>query len=273
MAERLKQKAKLMYVALEKMRIRTGFTQREFKRYWALELAHNFSIDHFGTPVVNKTGEWFWIVDGQHRIAAYKLWLGDGEEWRGQKVECWVHHNLDEREEANLFDRLNTVKAVAAFDRFMVRLTAGREMETNITAIARLKKLKISRQKGEGAVACVGTLCRVYRRGPDCLPRGLEISYESFGDSGLESDIIDGLGWLISRFDGEIDDRRAIRAFGSARGGVNGLRSRAEKLRQTMGAPRGHCIAAAAVETYNRAKGGKKLQSWWKTVAADQESA
>jgi hypothetical protein len=261
MVEQLKRKARLMDVPLDKMRVREEVSQRKFDPNWANTIAQDFNLEDFGAPYVNRSGEWFWIVDGQHRVAALKLWLG---EWKGQKVECWVYQNLSEQEEADLFDRLNTVKRVSAFDTYKIRLTAGRETETNIEAIVRLKKLKVSRQKGEGSIACPGTLAKVYRRGADCLSRDLGIAYEAFGDGGLDSDILDGLGLLISRYDGRIDDKRAIRTLGSVRGGVNALRNRAERLRQQMGAQRTHCIAAAAVEAYNRGKGGKKIASWWK---------
>lgn len=264
MDERLKRKARLMYVPIEKMRVREEISQRKFDPNWANKIAQEFNLEDFGAPTVNKSGQWFWIIDGQHRVAAFKMWMVD---WKDQKVECWVYHNQSEQEEADLFDRLNTVKAVTAFDRFRVRLTAGREAETNIDAIVRLKKLKVSRKRAEGGISCPGTLIKVYRRGADCLARDLSIAHESFGDSGLDADVLDGIGLLVSRYDGRLDDRRAISALGSLRGGVNALRSRSARLSEQMGAPKAHCIAAAVVETYNRAKGGKKLPSWWKSGA------
>ncbi len=263
--KRLKRKARLMYVSLEKMRVRHEVSQRKFNQNWANTIASNFNLEDFGNPTVNKTGEWFWILDGQHRVAAIKQWLGD---WKGQKVECWVYYKLSDKEEANLFDRLNSVKAVGAFDKFQVRLTAEREDETNISAIVGLKHLKICRKKGgEGEMSCVGTLGRVYRLGADCLSRDLEITYESFGDSGLEADILGGIGLLVSRYDGRLDDKRAIAAFSSMKRGVNALRTRAGKIREQVGGQRPQCIAAAAVEAYNRSKGGKKLPNWWKSQA------
>lgn len=253
-----------MFVPLKKMRVREEISQRRFDQNWANQLAREFNIDYFEPPTVNKVGEWYWIIDGQHSTWAFKKWIGD---WGDQKVQCWVYHGLSEQEEANMFDRLNTIKVVGSFDRFAVRLTAGQEIEINVDAIVRLKKLKISRRKGEGAISCPGTLVRVYRRGPDCLSRGLSIAYESFGDYGLESDILDGLGLLINRYDGRLDDKRAIRTLRSVRGGANTLRNRAARLHQQVGAPRAQCIAAAAVEVYNRGRGGKKLPGWWKLDA------
>ena len=265
MGERLKRKAKLLYVPIEKMCAREGISQRTFRPHWARQILSEFNLEDLGCLTVNHVGEWYWVTDGQHRLWALKKWLG---EYAGQTIQCWVYDDLSEKEEAELFDRLNTIKAVSAFDRFKVRLTAEREEETNINAVVRLKKLKVSRQKGEGAISCVGTLAKVYRLGPDFLSRDLDITYQSFGDSGLDADILNGLGVLVSRYDGRLDDKRAIRALESLRGGVNAIRNRAETLRQQTGASRSHCIAAAALETYNRSKGGKKLPSWWKSEAA-----
>jgi hypothetical protein len=247
------------------MYVREGVSQRAFRKNWGTFLAKNFDPDSFSRPIVNRVGDRYWIVDGQHRTYAYKMWLGD---WHGQKIECEVHHDLSEKEEASLFDHINTVKSVRAFDRFRVRLTAENEEETNIAAIVRLKGLKLAESGAEGCISCVGTLAKVYRRGADCLARGLSIAHESFGDDGLDSDILDGIGALVSRFNGKLDDKRAIGSLGTVRGGVNAMRSRAERLRQQTGLQRSQCIAAAAVEIINRGKGGKKLPGWFKEGVA-----
>lgn len=264
MDKTIRRGAKLASVPLDNMRVREEISQRRLNKAWANEIAREFNLEDFGAPTINKSGEWYWIVDGQHRIAALKIWLKD---WEGQKVECWVYNNLSEQQEADLFDRLNTVKAVNAFDTFLVRLTARRESETNIEAIVRKHKLKVSRHRGEGTISCVRALGKVYDRGADCLDRDLTIAQEGLGDAGLDADILDGLSLLISRYDGRLNDKRAIRTLAAVRGGANALRSRAARLREQMGASRATCIAAAAVEAYNRGKGGKKLAGWWKTEA------
>ncbi len=260
---RLKRKARLVWVPLERLRTREGVSQREFRPAWANAIAKDFKVEKFGTPIANQSGEWFWILDGAHRIGALKQWMGD---WRGQKVECLVYEGLSEKEEADIFLGLNNAKAVNAFEKFIVSRTAGHEEATNIDAIVRLKGLKISKVHGESAIGCVSTLGKVYRRGADCLSRSLGIAHESYGDAGLEADVIDGLGLLLSRYDGRLDDKKAIRQLSGMRGGVNGLRARAGRLREQTGVQRAQCIAAAAVEIINRGKGGKKLPGWWKTA-------
>lgn len=262
----LKRKARVEAVLLDKMRVREGVSQREFRAAWASEIARQFSIEKLGTPIVNHCGEWYWIVDGQHRVAAVKLWLGDV---KGQKLDCVVYDGLTEQQEAELFLGLNRVRSVRAYDKFSIALTAARPDETAIERIVRGAGLTVSEGGGAGSVSCVMTLARVFRRsGGDGLAQTLKITHESFGDEGLDSDIIDGLGLLSSRYNGQLEPKRAIAALSAVRGGVNALRSRATRLRQQTGVQRGQCIAAAAVEIYNRGKGGKKLPSWWKTEAA-----
>jgi hypothetical protein len=192
--------------------------------------------------------------------------MGQRGNWEGQKVQCWVYFDLSEREEAILFDELNRVRQVNAFDKYTIRRTAGREEETNVDAIVRKNGLKVSQQKGQGAVACPGTLLKVYRRGPNVLDRVLGVVNSSLGDAGLESDILDGVGLMFSRYDGQIDDRRAARTMKAVRGGVNSIRNRSAVLRQQTGVPRPAAIAAAVVEAYNRGKGGKRLPTWWKVT-------
>src|SRR6266511_3200373 len=85
------------------------------------------------------------------------------------------------------------------------------------------------------------------------------------GDAGLESIVIDGLALLCHRYNGELDDARLVARLSGAHAGVNGLLNKAEVLRNQTGNPKGHCVAAAAVEIYNGGRGGKKLPSWWKT--------
>jgi len=254
--------AKLLWVPLKHVKVRGETTQRRYDPRWADRLFNNFDPECLLPPVVNHDGDTFYVMEGQHITDVYKRWLGD--DWRKQKLECWVYENLTEQEEAEFFDKLNTRKSVHIFDRFRVRLTAGCEDETNVAAIVRLKKLTITRKKQESSIACVGALLEIYRKGADTLSRDLDICYGAFGDSGLESDILKGLSLLISRYDGKLDDKKTISALSRMRGGAGGLRTRAARIQLSTGVSKANCIAASVVEVVNRTKGGKKLTSWWK---------
>lgn len=257
--------SRVAFVHLSKMRVREKVAQRELRPAHADHIFSNFSLERMGMPVVNHVGEWFWIVDGQHRIAAMKMWLGD--DWESQQIECLVYEGLSEKQEADLFLSLNDTKQVNALEKYRSAITAGHADETNTDAIVRKAGFRVGKnRKREGEIACVSSLLKVYRMGPEVLDEALKIIGDAFGDAGLDSDIVEGVGQLVARYDGALDRKRAVGQLSSVRGGVSGIRNRAERLRQQMGGAKAAAIAAAMVESYNRGK-GKKLASWWQVTA------
>jgi hypothetical protein len=255
-------------VALGVMKTRPGVSQREYNHSWAMEIAESFDIDKIGLPTVNKIGNHYFVIDGWHRVNGIRIWYGEG--WEKEKISCVIYKNLKLKQEADLFLSLNFVKAVHAFEKFLIALTAGREIETNINAIVKKNGIKVSRSGEEGCIACVGALMSVYRKGSSVLDRDLSILWKSFGDAGLTADLIRGIGLLVNRYEDKLNDKTAIRALGAMRGSSNALLQRAERLKISTGAQRAHCIAAAAVETINRATTNKKdkLEGWWKVQEA-----
>jgi hypothetical protein len=123
--------------------------------------------------VVSHRGGWYYLIDGQHRIAALKLWLGS---WEGQQVQCWCYEGLTEAQEAEVFLTLNDTLAVHAFARFKVSVQVGRGTEGDIDRIVRALGLRISQGRAGGGIAAVATLRRVYDRGGAAvLARALRI--------------------------------------------------------------------------------------------------
>jgi hypothetical protein len=61
-----------------------------------------------------------------------------------------------------------------------------------------------------------------------------------------------------------MDDSRLVERLSKAHGGVNALLGKAELFRKQTGNLKAHCVAAAAVEIHNGARGGKKLPQWWR---------
>jgi hypothetical protein len=180
-----------------------------------------------------------------------------------------VYDGLSEREEAEQFLRLNDVKAVSAYEKFRIAVTAGRERETAITSVVQAQGLKISLSKQEGCIAAVGTLVKVYdRSGPVVLGTALGIIRDAYGTPGFEAYVIDGIALVVGRYGDGFDPEKAVRLLSSAHGGVKGLLNAAENLRNMTGNPKAHCVAAAAVNIVNRGRGGKKLPDWWKGATA-----
>lgn len=261
---RVERQAKLKWVPLALMDVNL-LAQREFRQARVDALAADFDLEQFGTPTVNHRNTHYYVIDGQHRIEALKVFFGDGQ-WEGQQVQCWTYEGLSEAEEAEVFLKLNDTLAVNAFTKFRVGIQAGRPDEVAVAKVVMEQGLRVSQDKGNGAIAAVGTLMRVYHRadGP-ILGRTLRIIRDAYGDAGLEAAVIDGLGLLCHRFNGDLDDDRLVQRLSATHGGVSGLLNKAENLRKQTGNPKGHCVAAAAVEIHNAGRGGKKLPSWWRT--------
>lgn len=259
---RLGREARLRWVKLGKMRV-SPVAQRQMNQARVDHLIAQFDLEQFGNPTVSERDGWFYIIDGQHRIEALKGWLGD--DCDNQEIQCWAYAGLTEQEEADKFDRLNDVLSVHAFDKFRVRVAAEREVETDIDRVVRAQGLVVSRDSLPGAISAVGTLRRVYTRSDaPTLGRTLRIIRDSYGDPGLEAPVIDGIGLLCQRYNGELPEQTAIDKLSRAHGGVNGLLGKAEVIRQQTGNYKSHCVAAAAVQIINSGKGGKKLPGWFK---------
>ena len=258
-----KRTGKIESIAIGNMTV-TPYVQRKIKPAWVRQLYQTFDLDDFGLPVVNKRDDKHYIVDGQHRIEAIKLWIGEG--WGKQKIECRVFEGLTEQQEADMFDRLNTNLMVSTFDRFKTRVTARRSTELHIYAIVQNEGLCISQDKIPGAIRAVSTLRRVYTRSSaEVLQRTLRIIRDAFGDSGFEALVIDGIGHMCQRYNGILEESVATTKLNKTHGGVKGLLGRAENLHRQTGNAKAVCVAAAAVDVINSRRGGKKIPSWWKS--------
>lgn len=256
---RVERSARLRWVPIAKMKV-NPLAQRDLNQARVDHLAANFDLEQLGTPTVSEREGHFFIIDGQHRIEALRQ-MG----WGDQQIQCWTYTGLTGEEEAERFLKLNDVLAVEAMARFRAGVHAGREVECDIDRVVRSQGLCVSKDSLPGAIRAVGTLRRVYSRTDGAtLGRTLRIIRDAYGDAGLEAPVIDGIGYLCGRYNGELDEALAVKKLGGANGGVNGLLGAAEKLRRSTGNPKGQCVAAAAVEFINTGRGGKKLPSWWK---------
>jgi hypothetical protein len=260
---RIERAARLAWVPISLMRV-SPLAQRDLNRARVDRIAADFDLEQVGTPTVNKRGGGFYIIDGQHRVEALKE-IG----WGDQQIQCWTYEGLSEDEEAEKFLKLNDVLAVSAFVRFRVGVQAGRGRECDIDRIVRAAGLTVSQDKTDGAVAAVGTLTRIYdRAGARTLARTLGIVRDAYGSAGLDAAVLDGIGYLCGRYNGDLEDQLAVLKLTNVMGGVSGLLGKSEVLRKQTGLPRGHCVAAAAVEIINSGRGGKKLTPWFRENAA-----
>lgn len=262
-AKKVEREARLRWVPIAEMRV-SPLAQRELNRARVNKIAADFDLEQVGTPTVNERNGHFYIIDGQHRAEALRE-MG----WGDQQIQCWTYVGLTEEEEAEKFLKLNDTLAVNAFAKFRVGVQAGRLEEGDIDRIVRAQGLRVSTDRHNGAISAVGALRRVYAQaGPGQLARTLRIVRDAYGDAGLESTVISGIGLLCARYNGTLDEARAISALSKAHGGVNGLLGKAEIIRRQTGGAKYHSVAAAAVEIINAGRGGKKLPAWFRADPA-----
>lgn len=258
---RIERTASLRWVPLNRMQV-SDTAQRDIQQPRVDYLVSHMDIEQVGNPIVNERGGWFYIIDGQHRVAALREYLGED-----QQIQCWTYTGLSEAEEAEKFLQINDVLTVTAFDRFEIGVEAGREVEVDIARIVEACGVVVSRNE-QGGIRAVGTLRKVYNRGgPEVLSRTLTILIASFGESGLGAPVINGIGLMCGRYGADLDDEKAVNALRATRGGVNGLLGKAAVLRERTRQPLSQCVAAAAVEIINAGRGGKKMPTWWRTAA------
>ncbi len=255
---------KILHIPLGKMRV-SPLAQRILKPAWASYLAANLNFDKFGIPVLNLRSFFYYIMDGQHRILALREWLGEG--WEVQEIECMVFEGYTEQQEAEEFLELNKKLGLNPYEKFKVSITAKRYIETEVKKTVEQQGLVISSTRSTpGSIAAVGTLTRIYIRSDGfVLGRALRLIRDSFGDSGFEAKLIDGMSLVCQRYNGAIDEQLTVKKLSARRGGMTGLTNRAFVLRKATGYSMAHCIAAATVETINSGRGGVKLSPWWKT--------
>lgn len=260
--KKIERTCRLKWVPISQMKV-NPLAQRDLNPHRVDKLAADFDLDQIGAPTVSWRDGHYYIIDGQHRVEALRV-MG----WGDQQIQCWTYEGLTSEDEAEMFLRLNDTLSVDAMAKFRNGVHAGRLEESDIDRIVRAQGLVVSRDKIPGSIAAVGTLRRVYTRGGGhTLGRSLRIIRDAYGDAGLDATVIDGIGLLCQRYNGQLDDSVAVKKLGDAHGGVNGLLGKAETLRLRTGNQKAHCVAAAAVSILNSGRGGQKLPDWWKDSA------
>lgn len=254
-------------VPIAKMRVSPN-AQRKLRPHRVAFLLEFFNLELLGYPVMSFREGVYWIVDGQHRVAALKEFLD--EDWEQQSLTCRVYNGMTEQQEADMFDWLNNILPVAALDKFNTRVTARRVIESDVKKVVEAAGLRISLDKNDGCVGAVNTLVKVAtRNNPATLGRCLRIAHRSFGDVGLTAPVIDGLARVCDRYNGQLNDAEAVERLNTMRGGVGALMGRADVLRKQTRRHIPECVAAAIVDILNSRRGGKKLPSWWTQPEAE----
>ena len=143
--------------------------QRDLRPARVSRLAAVFDLEQMGAPTVSHRGDWYYLIDGQHRIAALKQWLGT---WQDQQVQCWTYEGLTEAQEAEVFLKLNDVLPSPRSPSSRSRCRPGGRGEADVDRIVRALGLRIApagpAARSPRSPRCAGSMPAA---APPCCPR------------------------------------------------------------------------------------------------------
>ncbi len=169
---------KTKHMGIEASKLRVAKYQRVCEAAHVTRIAKAFDREALGSIVVScREDGSYYVVDGQHRVAAARVALGVDA-----LLPCEVHFGLAYTREAALFRELNFKRAVSSFGKFHARVEECEPTALDIVKILKERGLKYSNGQAKGCVVAVGALDRLYRRGAETLRAVLWVVHSAFGD-------------------------------------------------------------------------------------------
>lgn len=230
--------------------------QRDLIPNWVKYLTENMREGSIGTLVVSKrkmpSGKAKLVVlDGQHRLQALRdLGMDDFE------VMCEVHLGLDLVAEAEKFRDLNKQRRVGPYDDYVKGVTAQDPECMAIHKVLTERGLKVGQQSSPGSVRAITAVRQVHRSGEGNLAGTLDILTAAYGTTvdAMDGSLIQGVGVLVNRYNGELDRAALVRKLSKRPGGPLKLLGDARGAKDLFGTTVPRCVAMVARETYNRGR-------------------
>lgn len=254
-------KSKLVKVRADSLAIHP-YAQRDLVPAKLKKLVADMDLDAIGVlhaveyPIDRQTK--IWVIDGQHRLRAL-IEHGFGE-WM---VEVKIHLDaVDNARASALFLKLNDRSPVSPFDKWENEIKGKVGDAINANAIVLKHGLAVSRQAGDGKLTCVAALKKLYRTDQgDALDRAIRAVIAAWGTkaSALEGRLIEGVGTVYARYNGQIDEPAMVKKLAKYPGGASGLIGDARGMREYRRMTLSRCVAERVVETYNLGRRGGKL--------------
>lgn len=195
-----------MRIGVKKLKINELFVdskvQRSITQSSVNKKIRDFDINALGVLVVSKRLDGFYhILDGQHRFLAAK-------ECGVEELDCEVHINLTEREEAELFLKYNQERvSTKPIDHFNIEVKAGIEESVIIDSILKEFGLNVSRR----SVQAPKSLKQAYKNyGEDNFRKTLRLINEVWGVEAMKSPVIGGISSFIHLGGDSLDLDRLI---------------------------------------------------------------
>lgn len=184
-------------------------SQQSFDQAHAQRIADNIDPDMFGVISVtlpNKDGIHH-IIDGQHRVAAVRIAWGDD-----QKVPCNIFQVTEPEVAAKIFDAMQTNKKnPSPVDRFLIRVTAGRETEVVVHGILTRAGYTVSVSQTNGSIRCVSACVSVYKsKGGVALINAINVIQKTWGNDvhATEGSMIRGFTSFMADHGDKIDKNK-----------------------------------------------------------------
>ena len=234
--------------------------QRTFREWWAKMIESGFDPEKFRELYVVEAGRGngYWVFDGQHRLAAAKIVLGED-----QKVPCRVFDGLPIERQAELFLGVNNTLGVSALDKWIQRGVAKEAVATQINAVLKKHELRVDKTRGESVVQAVAALERIWKRlgGEPVLTRTLTILIEAWGRNpdAYDGCVLRGLALLVHRFSKDLDDADLARKLGR-NGGPSRMLGQAKDLAQASGTSVERAMGDKILNLYNKARRTSRLE-------------
>lgn len=194
-------KEELMDIAVNELE--KASYNRQLNMATVRSIANNFDRRIFGHIVVSRRDNKYYIIDGQHRVHAARV--------RGLRtVPCKVVSGLTERQEADLFVRLNKTRvALRQLDFFDGRCIAGDSKALSMQEI--VSKAGFSIGRGDRRLSAIKTVEDVFDKyGEDVLYsalRVIDIAWNGANEA-RQSSVIRGLAHVLDKHNGAIDIER-----------------------------------------------------------------
>lgn len=256
------------WVALSSIGTDRRVNTRTFDPAWVeRKLAEGFNPEGVGVPIISRRedGTYVWL-DGQNRG---QLMRRAG--WGDQKIQCRVFYGLTRAQEASLFLVHNDNRRVLPIYKFLARVTAGDPTAVAIVRIAKRVGWKVSDQGGDGSIAAVVALEKVFlmdqkddHPGGDVLEAVLRTVTEAWGYKSDAADgrILQGLGALFNRFGESVNRAVFVQKLAAFPSGPSGVLGKARGMQQFQGGTVAHCVAEVAVNAYNARRRTNTLPDW-----------
>ncbi len=237
--------------------------QRKFDQAHCNHLMSTFNIDALPPiAVVPRPKGGYWVIDGQHSLAAAKEVLSLDAK---QQLFCRVYHAESEADAANLCLALNDRKAWRTLQRFGQRITAKDPVALALVKIAGEFGYRVEDMgKMRGYITAVAALERIYKMDQGGhLWQTLHFVTEAWGNKdpdGVSANVLHGVTAVIKRDGKGIDKNFAhklTKSLSSQR-----LIGDARALSRIHRCSVPQAIAVRLVQEYNVKRKTGRLKSW-----------